>query len=50
MTLIAIVFFVLAAIIIWGGLGASIVYLARHPASPLERADLDSPRDPTGTD
>jgi len=31
MTPIAIVFFVIAAVLVWGGLAASIVFLARRP-------------------
>lgn len=42
MTPIAIVFFVVAAVVIWGGLAASVIYLVRHNASPLEDASDDS--------
>lgn len=30
MTPIAIVFFIIAAVLVWGGLTASIIYLVRH--------------------
>ncbi len=33
MTAIAIVFFSVAALVIWGGLVASVIYLVRHNAS-----------------
>lgn len=49
MTPIAIVFFVLAAVVIWGGLTASIIYLARHTSSRLEFADTE-PSVPDGPD
>ncbi len=33
MTPIAVLFFALAALVIWGGLVASVIYLVRHNAS-----------------
>lgn len=43
MTPIAIVFFSVAAVVIWGGLAASVIYLVRHSASPLEAGEEDTP-------
>ena len=39
MTPSAIAVFVLAGLVVWGGLIASIVYLVLHGRSPLEDAD-----------
>ena len=50
MTPSAIAVFVLAGLVVWGGLIASIVYLVLHGRSPLEDADDTAATAPTADD
>lgn len=47
MTPIAIVFFAIAGVVIWGGLAASVIYLVRHSASrvPVTKDDANTAED-----